>query len=101
MHQRILIRKIEERQRTILYSFRPEGEGEGVLLLHKETGKIVEVQPVPHPRAPRLFRRAARRVYQHWQRGEFPAETYWGAPRLSVRPVRESGEPNLDKQQSG
>lgn len=100
MHQRIFIRRIEEQKQTILYAFRPEGEREGVLLLHKETGKIVEVQPVPHPRAPRFFRRAGRRVYQHWQRGEFPAETCWGAPRLAVRPVREAAQPGLNKQQS-
>lgn len=100
MHQRIYIRRIEEHQRTILYSFRPEGEGEGVLLLDKESGKIVEVQPVPHPRAPRFFRRAGRRVHQHWRRGEFPAVTCWGAPDLAVRPVRQPKSPGLDEQQS-
>jgi hypothetical protein len=86
--QRIRIRRIEECQRTVLYAFRPEGLGEGVLLLDKAAGKIVEVQPVDHPRAPRFFRRAGRKVYQHWQRGEYPAETWWGAPRLTVpRPL--------------
>lgn len=80
MHPRIRIRRVEESQRTLLYSFRPEGEGEGLLLLDKVSGKIVEVRPVEHPRALRFFRRAGRRVRQHWLRGEFPAETYWGAP---------------------
>jgi hypothetical protein len=82
------IRKVEENQASVIYAFGPDETRQGYLLLAKATGKVVEMVPVPGPRAYRFFARAAVRVRTYWACGAYPEQICWGAPRRTARDRR-------------
>jgi hypothetical protein len=72
----IAIRKMREDARAADYEFRL-GERPGFLRLDKRTGTALLIDV--DPRDEMAFRCAARKLVDHWQKGEFPDRTSWAA----------------------
>lgn len=51
----------------------------GLLRIDKSTGAVTLVRPMPCDDDERSFSRASRKVWLHWQAGEFPEVTCWAA----------------------
>jgi hypothetical protein len=51
----------------------------GILRIHKSTGDIEVIQPMPGDDGERRAQRAARIIYRHWQKGEYPEHTIYAA----------------------
>ncbi len=77
----IQIRKIEETNSLAVYEFtRDPDEGQaGQLRIDKSSGDIREMQSHPDDTDKRLYVRAARKVFLHHQKGEYPENTSWSA----------------------
>lgn len=72
----IEIRKIREDRRAADYEFRFGGRP-GLFRLDKRTGAAVLIDV--DPRDAMAFRCSARKVIEHWRKGEFPDRTSWAA----------------------
>ena len=55
------------------------GHERGVLRIVKATGEISIVEQMPGDDGERRAQRAARIVYRHWQKGEYPQNTIYAA----------------------
>jgi len=72
----ITIRKIHEDGRAADYEFRLDRRA-GILRLDKRTGAVLLIDV--DPRDAMAFRCAARKLIDHWQKGEIPERTSWAA----------------------
>jgi hypothetical protein len=72
----IEIRKIREDRRAADYEF-TLGERAGFVRMDKRTGAAILIDV--DPRDAMAFRCAARKLIDHWQKGEFPDRTSWAA----------------------
>jgi len=72
----ITIRKVREDARAADYEFRL-GDRPGVLRLDKRTGAVLLIDVDPQDAM--AFRCTARKLIDHWRRGEFPDRTSWAA----------------------
>jgi hypothetical protein len=72
----IAIWKLREDGRAADYEFRLDGRP-GFLRVDKKTGTVLLIDV--DPRDEMAFRCAARKLTDHWQRGEFPDRTSWAA----------------------
>ena len=72
----ISIRKVKEDGRAADYEFR-FGERPGILRLDKTSGAVLLIDVDPSDGM--VFRCAARKLQDHWQRGELPDRTSWAA----------------------
>ena len=75
------IRKISEDEIEVIYAFGTETDERltGRLRLDKTNGEIEELQPCQQDSQQRFFRRAARKLSLHYQRGEYPDSTCWAS----------------------
>ena len=72
----IAIRKLREDRRAADYEFRL-GERPGLLRLDKRTGTALLIDVDPSDEM--AFRCAARKLRDHWGKGEVPDRTSWAA----------------------
>lgn len=72
----IAIEKLKEDGRSADYEFRLGGR-RGFLRLDKRRGAVLLIDV--DPRDEMAFRCAARKLIDHWRRGEFPDRTSWAA----------------------
>jgi hypothetical protein len=55
------------------------GQERGILRIVKATGDISIIEQMPGDDGERRAQRAARIVYRHWQKGEYPQNTIYAA----------------------
>ncbi len=72
----IAIEKRREDRSSVDYEFRL-GERSGFLRLDKRTGAALLIDV--DPRDEMAFRSTARKLIDHWHRGEYPERTSWAA----------------------
>lgn len=77
----VLILKEAEDEFSVTYKFGPDENNMGLLQVSKDTGEAKELVPVPIPRNnPKFyFTPAAMKLYQWWQKGDFPERTSWAS----------------------
>jgi hypothetical protein len=75
----IAIRKMNESDIVVTYSFGIGDDVTGCLEIDKATGQIRIVSQAPNDESSRLFSRAAQKLRQHWEKGEYPSTTCWAS----------------------
>jgi hypothetical protein len=53
------------------------GKNRGLIRLHKGSGEIELLQPMPEDANEQIFVRAACKIKQHWEAGEIPESTMY------------------------
>jgi hypothetical protein len=76
MQIHIEIHKVRETARGADYEFRLGGRP-GLLRLDKRTGAVLLIDVDPADAM--AFRCAARKLHEHWRKGELPERTCWAA----------------------
>lgn len=51
------------------------GQNRGVLRIIKASGEIIRVHAMPEDDADKRYKRAAAKIRQHWEAGEYPERT--------------------------
>jgi hypothetical protein len=74
----IPIWKTSETGESVVYEFGDGDETLGIISLNKGTGKM-EVIGSKRNADEFYYRRAMRKLYLHWEKGEFPEKTAWSA----------------------
>ena len=75
----ILIKKSFENEDFAEYEFGRNEQQTGKLKVIKNSGQIILMYNVPEDEPDFVFRRAARKIQQHWEKGEFPDNTCWAS----------------------
>jgi hypothetical protein len=75
----IAIRKTDEDDGIACYSFGVAEDRTGRMQIDKATGQVRIVDPAPDDESLRISSRAARKLRQHWENGEYPASTCWAS----------------------
>jgi hypothetical protein len=75
----VAIRKVSENDSTATYSYGVEEDRTGCIQIDKKTGQVQIVDQAPNDEFSRIFSRAARKLRQHWEKGEYPASTCWAS----------------------
>jgi hypothetical protein len=77
----IAIKKVEETASAAVYEFssNPDEGKSGLLKIDKTSGEIHEIQENPEDLNKRLYVRAARKIFLHHQKGEYPQKTCWAS----------------------
>jgi len=73
----VVLRKESETERDAVYLFGPDEGCLGKVMIDKRTGEIQVLEPIPGDRTTFYSSRAARRLEQHFKKGEFPDETMY------------------------
>jgi hypothetical protein len=73
----IAIRKLDESDTTATYSFGVAEDKAGRVEIDKTTGEVHVVDQAPNDGSSRIFSRVARKLRQHWEKGEYPDSTCW------------------------
>jgi len=73
--------KVAETESEATYDYYPEGNRDdgGKLLVVKETGEIRKVLSSPIDKNEFYYLRAARKVWIHHEKGEYPQRTCWAS----------------------
>jgi hypothetical protein len=75
----IAIRKIEETENTVSFSYSSVESQLGAVKLCKSSGEVSLAEPAPNDAQGRLFSRVAFKLKKHWEKGEFPDKTCWAS----------------------
>jgi hypothetical protein len=75
----VLLVKESEDDHQVVYRFGPQEDGFGRLILNRDSGHVVQLEPCKSEQAQAFFTRAAVKVRQHWREGHFPNESCWAS----------------------
>ena len=75
----IAIRKLNENDTMVCYSFGIEDNSTGRLEIDKASGQVRIVDQAPEDESSRISSRAAHKLRQHWEKGEYPDSTCWAS----------------------
>lgn len=75
----IALRKLSENDVLAVYSFGVTDDKIGRIQIDKTSGQVSLIEPAPDDQSERLFSRAARKLWLHWERGEYPSATCWAS----------------------
>jgi hypothetical protein len=77
----IQIRKLFETELEAVYEFLPNVDETriGKLVIEKQNGEGKELEPCPGDERKFSYARAARKVFLHYQKGEYPDLTCWAS----------------------
>jgi hypothetical protein len=75
----VLLLKESEDESSVIYSFGPHEEKLGRLQSKKADGVAREIEPVPTDNSEAFFTRAAVKLHQYWQKGDFPEKSCWAS----------------------
>ena len=75
----IPIRKIEETEAYVDYSFKDALGHEGIVRIDKLSGDFQPLKDLPGSRSVEYLARVVYKLQKHWSNGEFPDATCWAA----------------------
>jgi hypothetical protein len=75
----IAIRKLDEDDIRVAYSFGVAEDKTGRMEIDKGSGQVRVVHQAPDDESSHISSRAAHKLREHWQKGEYPASTCWAS----------------------
>ncbi len=75
----IPIRKVDDQEFHVDFSYGIDDQQDGVLRVQKGTGDISIIRPASGDERLAIYMRAARKMKQHWLKGEYPESTCWAS----------------------
>jgi hypothetical protein len=73
------LHKIKEDDLVARYRFCTSEKVIGIIEIRKIDGNVSEIEAAPEDRLGRIFERSAWALMNHWQKGEYPDQTYWAS----------------------
>jgi len=75
----VLLKKISETPEVAEYSYGPSEEVVGRVQIDKYSGEVSLLQLAPGDTQQALFTRAAWKLEEHWEEGQFPDTSCWAS----------------------